>query len=181
MGISAWVFRNHSAQPFQARPLPLLNQSTIVEQPTNLATISVRYTNAALEAVDRALAASKPFFLYMPFNHVHNPNFAAARFCQSSKRGSVGDATQEMDFSVGAIMAGIAAKGLDESTVVRRDTPLAPRCTGKIPCDLWRTYLTGRGVIVLLHQRQRGASRQRQPRERSAARRKVHTMGRRDP
>ena len=117
MGISAWAYRNHSSPPFQARPLPLFNQSTIVEQPTNLATISVRYTNAALEFVAQAQAATKPFFLYIPFNHVHNPNFASVAFCNSSARGTIGDATQEVDHSIGAIMAGIAAAGLDEKTV----------------------------------------------------------------
>ena len=58
--------RNHSEQPFQARPLPLLNQTTIVEQPTNLATISRRYTSAVLEVIDTAQELGRPFFLYIP-------------------------------------------------------------------------------------------------------------------
>jgi hypothetical protein len=66
MGISAWGYRNHSAQPFQARPLPLINQSTIVEQPTNLATISVRYTHAALEFVALAKVRITPHTLQTP-------------------------------------------------------------------------------------------------------------------
>jgi arylsulfatase A len=154
MGLSAWQYANHSRPPFQARPLPLLNGTEIVEQPTNLATISQRYTEAALEFVGMATAASMPFFLYIPFNHVphrdiqvfhgpikscigcqlffwywglglrnyvlgqvHNPNFASVSFCNTSERGPVGDAAQELDHSIGAITAGIAAKGLDESVV----------------------------------------------------------------
>lgn len=117
MGLSAWVYSNHSEPPFQARPLPLLNQTTIVEQPTNLATISRRYTSAVLEVIDTAQELGRPFFLYIPFNHVHNPNFAAVKFCNSSQRGSIGDAAQELDYSIGAIMDGVAQRGLDENTV----------------------------------------------------------------
>ena len=106
MGISAWEFRNHSSPPFQARPLPLLNQSTVVEQPTNLATLSERYVAAALGFIAEAKAASKPFLLYMPWNHVHSPNFASASWCNTSKRGPVGDATQELDH-VSAMQPGL--------------------------------------------------------------------------
>ena len=76
MGISAWEFSNSSRQPFQARPLPLLNQTTIVEQQTNLATLSRRYVDAALGFIREAQTAAKPFLLYLPWNHVHSPNFA---------------------------------------------------------------------------------------------------------
>ena len=35
----------------------------------------------------------------------------------SSKRGPVGDATQELDHAVGQLMEGVAEMGLDEDTV----------------------------------------------------------------
>eukprot|EP01046_Picozoa_sp_COSAG06_P037411 COSAG06_NODE_4219_length_4465_cov_1.710587_2_plen_59_part_00 len=37
----------------------------------------------------------------MPWNHVHNPNFASTTWCNTSKRGPVGDATQELDSAIG--------------------------------------------------------------------------------
>ena len=117
MGLSAWEYSNRSEPPFQARPLPLLNMTTIVEQPTNLATLTHRYVDAALGYIAEAKQDDKPFLLYMPWNHVHNPNFASKAFCGSSKRGPVGDATQELDHAIGQLMDGVEAMGLDEDTV----------------------------------------------------------------
>ena len=57
-------------------------------------------------------AAAKPFYLYFPFNHVHAPNSCSAPMCGASARGPVGDAVEEMDAAVGALMeAAIAAYG----------------------------------------------------------------------
>ena len=118
MGISAWGYSNSSRQPFQARPLPLFNNTVIVEQPTNLATISRRYVDAALGYITEAVDAKTPFLLYMPWNHVHNPNFASVDFCNTSVRGPVGDATQELDHAVGALLQGVGAMaGVDENTI----------------------------------------------------------------
>jgi arylsulfatase A len=124
MGTSAWEYS--TGQPFQARPLPLFSctvpgqpctNASVVEQPTNLGTLTARYADAALEFVGRAKFAGAPFFLYIPFNHVHSPNFASVEFCNTSAHGSVGDATQELDHAVGLIQAGVAKFGLDDDTV----------------------------------------------------------------
>ena len=48
-----------------------------------------------------------PFYMYVSFNHIHNPNFASLDFCGSSGRGPVGDAAQEMDHAVGRIMEAV--------------------------------------------------------------------------
>eukprot|EP00041_Stephanoeca_diplocostata_P023305 m.570416 g.570416 ORF g.570416 m.570416 type:complete len:546 (+) comp22263_c3_seq20:196-1833(+) len=117
MGISAFNYRNHSSPPFQARPLPLLANLTILEQPVNLATLTARYTKAVLDFVSAASAKAAPFYLYVAFNHVHAPNFRSEKFCGSSARGPVGDAAQEMDAAIGEIMTGVSALGLDESVV----------------------------------------------------------------
>ena len=117
MGISGWNYHNHSSPPFAARPLPLLNDTTIIEQPVNLATLSDRYVGAALGFIEEAKTAARPFLLYIPWNHVHNPNFRSLQFCNSSKRGSVGDAAQELDHAVGKLVAGVGALGMDENIV----------------------------------------------------------------
>ena len=33
----------------------------------------------------------EPFFLYLPFNHVHEPQFAGKKFTGSTSRGMFGD------------------------------------------------------------------------------------------
>jgi hypothetical protein len=51
--------------------LPLLENTTIVEQPVNTATLAPRYAAAAAGFVRSAVAHRSPFFLYMPFSHMH--------------------------------------------------------------------------------------------------------------
>lgn len=117
MGISAWKYSNHSEPPFQVTPLPLLHNNEIIEQPVNLGNLTQRYVNSALEFMRNASDHSKPFFLYLPFNHIHAPNFASRKFCGSSKRGQVGDATQELDEAIGQIMKGAEDYGIDDNIV----------------------------------------------------------------
>jgi hypothetical protein len=125
------MYSNHSLPPFKARPLPLFNCTSptattgpavctaadVIEQPVNLGTLTSRYVDAAVEFVGRAKEAKKPFFLYVPFSHVHHPNFASKRWCNTSKRGAVGDAVQEIDHAIGDLLLGVEAHGLDENTL----------------------------------------------------------------
>ena len=67
MGKSAW------SPGGQFPPLPLVMGDTVVEQPANLDTLSVRYAAFAKGFMKNATAAGTPFLLYMAFNHVHQP------------------------------------------------------------------------------------------------------------
>ena len=113
-------FGRHGARSFAAVPLPLLRNDTIVEQPANLATLTRRYAEEAIAFTRGAKAADRPFLLYVAFNHVHSPNFRSERMCDVSRRGAVGDAAQELDGSVGTILAGVfdADTGFKEEDVL---------------------------------------------------------------
>jgi hypothetical protein len=78
----------------------------VIEQPTDLATLAQRYVDQSLHFIASAKSASKPFFLYLAWNHIHSPNFASTKFCSSSARGPVGDAAQEMDDAIGQVGRG---------------------------------------------------------------------------
>eukprot|EP01051_Picozoa_sp_SAG22_P004457 SAG22_NODE_239_length_14182_cov_74.353050_6_plen_198_part_00 len=119
MGLSFWRRTpNLTANPpFQPVPLPLLNGTTVVEQPVGLHHLVAKYAAFATAFITKHAAAKKPFYLYIPFNHVHAPNSCAAGFCGKAARGPVGDAVEEMDWAVGQIMAALKSAGVDENTL----------------------------------------------------------------
>ena len=97
-------------------PLPLLHNTTIIEQPTNLGTLTQRYADYCADFIQRN--KDNKFVLYMAFNHVHTPNFVSKKFCNTSARGRFGDTDSEMDDAIGQIMAALKENGVDNNTLV---------------------------------------------------------------
>lgn len=132
MGTS--VFHPDGNEPFQPTPLPLIDGTKhggwkVVEQPVALQNLTARYIERAVHFIEETAANKKPFVLYIPFNHVHNPQFCSKVWCNTSLiigngaaiptgHGGVGSAIQEMDASVGAIMASLKDAGVDGNTLV---------------------------------------------------------------
>ena len=52
----------------------------ILEQPTNLVTLTNRYTDKAIEFIRDSIHYEKPFFLYLAYHHTHFPQFAGLSF-----------------------------------------------------------------------------------------------------
>eukprot|EP00756_Hemistasia_phaeocysticola_P050934 Hpha_TRINITY_DN26113_c0_g1::TRINITY_DN26113_c0_g1_i1::g.155323::m.155323/K01134/ARSA; arylsulfatase A len=111
MGASAWGNKI-------GLPVPLIHDTTILEQPANYNILSQRYHDFATGFIDNATGAGKPFLLYAAFSHVHIPDFASPDFCHSSLRGLFGDALQEMDNLLGSIMAHLAKSTAADNTLV---------------------------------------------------------------
>lgn len=51
--------------------LPLLNGSSIVDQPVDLYTLAPRYAASAAQFIADSAASGDPFALYLAFSHVH--------------------------------------------------------------------------------------------------------------
>ena len=75
------------------------------------------YTRRALEFLD-AHAGKEPFFLYLAHSMPHVPIYASPEFMGSSGRGLYGDVIQELDWSVGQVLDKLAARGVDDNTLV---------------------------------------------------------------
>jgi arylsulfatase A-like enzyme len=119
MGISFWEPRGWKpAEPYFPSPLPLLNGTTVIEQPCGLHTVVKKYSKAAAGFIEKQAKAGTPFYLYVPYNHVHGPNSCGPDYCGKSSRGPIGDAVEEMDWSVGQIMASLESSGVDNNTLV---------------------------------------------------------------
>ena len=110
MGSTAWEFAKGMAS------LPLVRgDGRIIEQPTRLDELTARLVDFGASFVRNASAARRPWLLYVPFHQPHVPQAPAPRWCNSSARGRYGDALQEMDAAVGALME--AAEGAHGSTL----------------------------------------------------------------
>jgi arylsulfatase len=97
-------------------PRVLLRDTEVIEQQAALDTLTGRYT----EEAKRFLEASRPgpFFLYMPHTFPHIPLGASERFRGKSAEGLYGDVVEEIDWSVGEILATLKRNRLDRNTLV---------------------------------------------------------------
>ncbi len=97
-------------------PLPLIEDTTILEQHTDRNLLTPRYTENALRFIEDR--KGKPFFLYLAYSYPHIPIHASDKFRGKSKHGIYGDAVQEIDWSVGEIRRALRQQGLEENTLV---------------------------------------------------------------
>ena len=77
-----------------------------------------RYTDRALDFIGRAAQAGKPFFLYFAADAPHVPLYPSTEFAGRSRRGTYGDVVEELDASVGELLAKVAELGIDGQTLV---------------------------------------------------------------
>lgn len=97
-------------------PRPLMHNTETVEEPANLDTLTQRYTEQAVGFIERS--KNSPFFLYMPHTYPHIPLGASARFRGKSGQGLYGDAVEEVDWSVGQVLASLKKQGVENNTLV---------------------------------------------------------------
>lgn len=75
-----------------------------------------KYTEEALAFIDKA--SDSPFLLYLAHNQPHVPIYASPEFQGKSERGLYGDVIQEIDWSVGQVLAKLEDKGILENTII---------------------------------------------------------------
>jgi arylsulfatase A-like enzyme len=95
---------------------PLMRDDQVIEHPANQSTLTVRYTEEAINFI--TASKDKPFFLYLPHTFPHVPLFAAEPFKGKSKAGLDGDCVETIDWSTGQILATLKKLNLDEKTIV---------------------------------------------------------------
>ncbi len=97
-------------------PRPLIENTEIIEQPAKLENLTIRYTERALRFIESS--KDSPFFLYMPHTYPHIPLAASERFRGKSEFGLYGDVLEELDWSVGQVLAALRKQGLENNTLV---------------------------------------------------------------
>ncbi|GJM29423.1 MAG: arylsulfatase [Cyclobacteriaceae bacterium] len=96
--------------------VPLMENEEIIEQPADQTTITKRYTEKAVQYIREQ--QEQPFFLYLAHSMPHIPLFASEKFVGTSKRRLYGDVIEEIDWSVGQVIATLKELGLEDNTIV---------------------------------------------------------------
>lgn len=96
--------------------LPLIEGDKVVETSPDISKLTTRYTERAVKFIDAH--HDEPFFLYMPHTMVHVPLGASEKYLGKSPRGIYGDAVEEVDWSVGQVLAALDRHKLNERTLI---------------------------------------------------------------
>jgi arylsulfatase A-like enzyme len=96
--------------------VPILHDEEEIERPADQFTITRRYTEKAVAFIREH--RDRPFFVYLAHSMMHIPLFASPEFDGRSPAGLYGDAIEEVDWSVGEIVATLRELGLEERTLV---------------------------------------------------------------
>lgn len=97
-------------------PLPLYDDEKVIETQPDQSQLTRRYTEQAVKFIREHKEA--PFFIYLPHTMIHGPLAASDAFKGKSKMGLIGDAIEEIDWSVGQIMTTLQDLKLDDNTLV---------------------------------------------------------------
>lgn len=106
----------HPSLAAEMPPLPLYDDEKIIEHDPDQSQFTRRFTQRAVQFIERP--AERPFFLYLPHVMPHVPIFASEKFRGRSRAGLYGDVMEELDWSVGEILATLQRLSLDENTLV---------------------------------------------------------------
>lgn len=97
-------------------PLPLYEGEKIVETEPDQRFLTRRYTERAVEFIDKN--QDGPFFLYLAHTMPHTPLAVHPDFAGTSEHGLYGDVIQELDWSVGEIVRALRERGLEKKTLI---------------------------------------------------------------
>jgi arylsulfatase A len=96
--------------------LPLIEGEKTIELNPDQTKLTTWYTEHAVKFIDANKA--RPFFLYVPHAMPHVPLHVSDKFKGKSKAGLYGDVIEELDWSVGEILATLKKHDLDDNTLV---------------------------------------------------------------
>ena len=116
--------RNWEKNTFNAWNVPLLRNEKEVERPADQRTLTKRYTEESVRFIREN--KDRPFFLYLPHTMPHIPLFVDDAFRGKSGSGPYGDTIEELDWSVGQILATLRELDLEKKTLVVFTTDNGP-------------------------------------------------------
>ena len=106
----------HPTLPREMPPLPFYDGEKVIEVDPDQSQFTRRCTERAVHFIERN--ATRPFFLYLPHIMPHVPLFASEKFKGRSAAGLYGDVMEELDWSVGEVLAALKRLELDRRTLV---------------------------------------------------------------
>ncbi|TDU66608.1 arylsulfatase A-like enzyme [Prosthecobacter fusiformis] len=106
----------HPSLAAEMPPLPVYDNEKVEATDPDQSLFTRRITEKAVSFIRRN--EKKPFFLYVPHIMPHVPIFASARFKGKSPHGLYADVVEELDWSVGMILAAVEQAGVAGNTLV---------------------------------------------------------------
>jgi arylsulfatase len=109
----------HPEKPGKFPPLPLYDGDKIINpglSHRDMEQLTTQYTERAVSFIERN--HERPFFLYVAHTMPHVPLAVSEKFRGTTKRGLYGDAVEEVDWSVGEILAALKKHGIEKDTLI---------------------------------------------------------------
>ena len=102
---------------------PLYRNRYATGEAVEQGSLTRRFTEEAVSFIERN--AQQPFFLFISHTAPHIPLVPSPAFTGTSQAGAYGDVVQELDWSVGQLLASIQRNGLtdDPDSSLRRNGP----------------------------------------------------------
>ena len=97
-------------------PLPLMEGEKVVAEEPDQSLFTRQFTKRAVDFIGKN--KDRPFFLYLAHVMPHVPIHPSEKFRGKSAGGIYGDVVEELDWSVGEILAALEKHGLDDNTLV---------------------------------------------------------------
>src|SRR6185436_7871936 len=110
------MWPRHPESPTNYPPLPLLEGTNVVQLMPDQTQLTTWYTERAVKFIERN--RSQPFFLYLAHNMPHVPLHVSSKFAGKTRRGLFGDVIEEIDWSVGEVLAALKRLQLEDNTLV---------------------------------------------------------------
>lgn len=110
------MWPKHPERPDAFPDLPLFDGERIVEYNPDQRNLTTWYTEHAVRFIEEHKEG--PFFVYLAHSMPHVPLFVSDKFAGKTRRGLFGDVIEEVDWSVGQILATLGRLGLDQRTLV---------------------------------------------------------------
>ncbi|MDB4491469.1 sulfatase [bacterium] len=98
------------------RIVHLLRNEEVIERNADMATLTQRYTDEAIQFIEKN--KDGPFFVYLAHTMPHTLLAASDDFKGKSKAGLYGDVIEEIDHNAGRILDKVKELGLDDNTYV---------------------------------------------------------------
>jgi len=85
-------------------------------KPSDQTKLTENFTNEAINFISKN--KNHPFFLYLPHSFPHVPHFSSGRQKGKSEGGLYGDVIEDLDWSIGQLMATLEKQNLLENTLI---------------------------------------------------------------
>lgn len=108
--VSHWMNRHLNAV--------LMEDGEVIQQELIREGLSQKLASHSAGLIAQYARKEQPFFLYHSFAHVHVPMFTVPQMAGRSAHGRYGDNVEEMDASVGEILAALREHNLEDNTIV---------------------------------------------------------------